>query len=487
MKNAIVIGSGIAGLASAIRLQNKGYQTTVLEKNNYTGGKLTEIQLGNFRFDAGPSLFTLPELIEELFAISNKNISDNFNYEKCEISCNYFFEDDTLLKFYADKQRLKEEIETKLSVDFSLLEKYLNRSNYKYEATKAIFLEKSLHKVNSYFSKEIIPCLKAIPKLDLFETLNETNTKNLNHPKLIQIFNRYATYNGSSPYLASGILSLIPHLELNQGSFFPKDGMHSISKALTKLALDLGVKFILNTQVNELVQKNGKIEIVKSNQGDFKGDIVICNADIKTAYNSFLKNYKQPEKILNQERSSSGIIFYWGINRTFENLDLHNILFSTNYKEEFEHIFTYKTVYSDPTIYINVTSKKSASDAPNGCENWFVMINVPSNENHNWEEIRKQARQSIIQKINKILKVNIENHIIEEDYLDPTRIELRTSSAGGALYGSSSNSRNAAFFRHPNFSTIPNLFFVGGSVHPGGGIPLCLNSAKIACDLIKNA
>jgi phytoene desaturase len=485
MKRAIVIGSGIAGLASAIRLQNKGFQTTILEKNNYTGGKLTEIQLGEYRFDAGPSLFTLPKLIEELFTISNRNIGDYFNYEKCEISCNYFFEDDTLLKFYADKQHLKKEIESKLSVDFSPLEKYLYRSEYKYEATKAIFLDKSLHKLNTYFSKEIIPCLKAIPKLDLFETLNETNTKKLNHPKLIQIFNRYATYNGSSPYLASGILSLIPHLELNQGSFFPKGGMHSITKSLTQLALDLGITFELNTTVEELIQKNGKIQQVKTNKGDFDADLVICNSDIKTAYNTFLKKFKHPTKILSQERSSSGIIFYWGIKRSFENLDLHNILFSDNYEKEFEHIFQSKTVFNDPTLYINITSKKNKSDAPEGCENWFVMINVPSNENQNWDQTIKEAKTNIINKINRILKTDIQQHIVEEDYLDPTLIETRTSSAGGALYGSSSNSRNAAFFRHPNFSSISNLFFVGGSVHPGGGIPLCLNSAKIACDLIN--
>ncbi len=126
------------------------------------------------------------------------------------------------------------------------------------------------------------------------------------------------------------------------------------------------------------------------------------------------------------------------------------------------------------------------SDAPTNAENWFVMINVPSNENQNWELLINDARKIIIDKINRVIETDIEKHIVEEDYLDPRRIEIRTSSSGGALYGSSSNSRNAAFFRHPNFSEYKNLFFVGGSVHPGGGIPLCLNSAKIACELVNN-
>lgn len=484
MKTAIVIGSGVAGIATSIRLQLKGYQTTVLEKNSYLGGKLTEIQLGNFRFDAGPSLFTSPNLIEELFHISKKNMTDYFDYETCDISCNYFFDDKTHLTFYADKQKLKNEIESKLNVSFKPLEKYLKLSEYKYEATKPIFLEKSLHKTSTYFSKKLIKCIQAIPKLNLFESLDKTNNKALNHPKLIQIFNRYATYNGSSPYLASGILSLIPHLELNQGSFFPKSGMHSITKALTKLATDLGVQFITNISVNELTKKDEIIHSVKTSNGEYQADIIVCNADVKTAYDTFLNKLNKPYKILEQERSSSGIIFYWGINKKFSNLDLHNILFSSNYKEEFNHIFNLKSIYFDPTVYINITSKKNKDDAPENAENWFVMVNVPSDENHNWEEIRLITRKNIINKINKVLDTNIEDYIIEEDYLDPTRIQIRTSSAGGALYGSSSNSRNAAFFRHPNFSEIKNLFFVGGSVHPGGGIPLCLNSAKIATELI---
>jgi phytoene desaturase len=486
MKTAIVIGSGVAGLAAAIRLQNKGYSTLVLEKNNYVGGKLTQIQLGDFRFDAGPSLFTLPELIEELFAISNKNISDYFEYEKCSISCNYFFEDKTKLTFYSNEVQLKNEIESKLNISFSPLKNYLTNAAYKYNSTKEIFLEKSLHKLQTYFSYPIIKCVKAIPKLNLFSTLDETNTKELNHPKLIQIFNRYATYNGSSPYKASGILSLIPHLELNKGSFFPKNGMHSITESLTKLAIDLGVEFKLNTSVNELITEKDRIKEVITDKGNYKADVVICNADIKAAYNSFLSKFKKPTKILQQERSSSGIIFYWGINKSFNELDLHNILFSDNYKEEFNHIFNKKSIYSDPTVYINITSKLNKNDAPTNAENWFVMINVPSNENQNWEQLINNARKIIIDKINRVLETDIEKHIIEEDYLDPRRIEIRTSSSGGALYGSSSNSRNAAFFRHPNFSEFKNLFFVGGSVHPGGGIPLCLNSAKIACELVKN-
>jgi len=179
------------------------------------------------------------------------------------------------------------------------------------------------------------------------------------------------------------------------------------------------------------------------------------------------------------------LIFYWGIKQSFPQLDLHNIFFSENYKEEFDTLFQKKNVSNDPTVYINITSKKLSSDAPENSENWFVMINVPSNSGQNWDDIRTTARQNILSKLSRILKTDIESLIEEEEYLDPIRIEAKTSSHAGALYGASSNDRMAAFFRHPNFSKVKGLYFAGGSVHPGGGIPLCLLSAKIVGELVE--
>jgi phytoene dehydrogenase-like protein len=204
-------------------------------------------------------------------------------------------------------------------------------------------------------------------------------------------------------------------------------------------------------------------------------------------WKSYLLNRKEAEKILAQEKSSSALIFYWGINKQFEELDLHNILFTKNYEEEFKQIFRDKTIYQDPTIYINISSKYKTNDAPEGCENWFVMINTPNNQGQNWDELIAEGRKNIITKINRLLKTDIEKYIINEDVLDPRSIETKTNSHLGALYGNASNNIFAAFLRHKNFSSnIKGLYFCGGSVHPGGGIPLCLNSARIAVDLIKD-
>jgi phytoene dehydrogenase-like protein len=207
--------------------------------------------------------------------------------------------------------------------------------------------------------------------------------------------------------------------------------------------------------------------------------------DMVNAYKSILRKQKQPTKLLDQPKSSSALIFYWGVKKVFPELDLHNILFSDNYKEEFEHIFHQKTIYNDPTVYINITSVYKPEDAPKNCMNWFTMINVPNNQGQDWDKLIVEARNHIIQKINRILKTDIESLIETEEILEPRTIESKTSSANGALYGNSSNNRYAAFLRHANYSSdIKNLYFCGGSVHPGGGIPLCLLSAKIMSEMI---
>ncbi len=212
---------------------------------------------------------------------------------------------------------------------------------------------------------------------------------------------------------------------------------------------------------------------------------MVSNLDVYPTYRKLLPQLAAPEKILAQERSSSALIFYWGVSGTFPQLDVHNILFSADYAREFKHLFDDHTLTDDPTVYINITSKKEPTDAPPGAENWFVMINAPANRGQDWDRLIRSARQHIVKKINRLLKTDIENLIRFEDVLDPRSIELKTASFRGSLYGTSSNNRMAAFLRHPKFCRkIPTLFFCGGSVHPGGGIPLCLMSAKITSELI---
>jgi len=326
-----------------------------------------------------------------------------------------------------------------------------------------------------------------MPFLGIFSKLNTHNERQFSEPKLVQLFNRYATYNGSDPYQAPAVLQSIPHLEFNIGAYLPQNGMHDITQSLEELALRKGIKIHLNATASKIEIAENKVAGVWINNELKPASIVVSNVDIFPTYRKLLPDLKAPEKVMSQPRSSSALIFYWGMNKEFAQLDVHNIFFSEDYKAEFESIFKDKKVGEDPTIYVNITSKKIKSDAPLGCENWFVMINVPGNTGQNWDEITETSRVKIINKLSAILKEDISKLILNESILDPRSIESKTSSYQGSLYGSSSNNRNAAFQRHANFkSTVKGLYFCGGSVHPGGGIPLCLQSARIVADLIPN-
>ena len=208
--------------------------------------------------------------------------------------------------------------------------------------------------------------------------------------------------------------------------------------------------------------------------------------DVFYTYQKLLNDPQKAKKILKQERSSSALVFYWGIKKEFAQLGLHNIFFAKDYNAEFDHLFRLKKMYHDPTVYINITSKcEKGLQAPEGKENWFVMVNAPANTGQDWETYREKYRSSIIQKLNRLLQTDIEPLIEVEEILDPVMIESKTASYMGSLYGTSSNSKMAAFLRHANFTGALNgLYFVGGSVHPGGGIPLCLKSAKIMSDIV---
>jgi phytoene dehydrogenase-like protein len=245
------------------------------------------------------------------------------------------------------------------------------------------------------------------------------------------------------------------------------------------------VNFYLNTPVEEILHDGKKVTGVRVKGEKLLYDRVVSNADVVTTYDKLIRNIKGPKRIYTQERSSSALVFNWGIKRSFPELDLHNIFFSNDYRSEFNALFQTKTLWHDPTVYIFISSKQVDGDAPPGCENWFTMINAPHIAGQDWNLLVQEARKNILQKITRVLGVEIEPLIEAEWIFDPPQIESRTSSYLGSLYGTSSNSMTAAFNRHPNFtSRLKNLYFVGGSVHPGGGIPLCLSSAKIVSEII---
>ena len=485
-KKSVIIGSGVAGMACAIRLAVQGFAVTVFEKNSYPGGKLSAFRKDGFHFDAGPSLFTQPQNIEELFALANEPIENYLSYHKIDIACKYFFENGKEINAYSDKDLFANEMEEKTGEPKDNITNYLGRSEKLYNNVASIFLNYSLHKKSTWLHPRSVKAFSSIKFPYIFKSLNQYN-KSFKAKETQQIFNRFATYNGSNPYKAPAMLSLIPHLEQTEGAYYPHGGMINITNALYKLALKKGVQFNFGVEVQKIICPDNIAAGIVVNNKNIMADVVVSNSDVYFTYKNLLSNYIKAIDVLKQERSSSALAFYWGINTSFPSLELHNIFFSENYSAEFDHIFKSKKLYTDPTVYINITSKIEKAQAPTGCENWFVMINVPATNNYDVEVVKNNAKEYIISKLNRILKTDIASHIVTETFLHPQSIEANTGSYLGALYGASSNSKTAAFLRHPNFSKrIKNLYCCGGSVHPGGGIPLCLKSAKIVSDLVKH-
>ena len=483
-----VIGSGIAGLSAAIRLSLQGRKVVVFEKNTYTGGKITAFEKQGFRFDMGPSLFTMPQLVEELFELAGKTPKDYFQYHTHDEVCRYFWLDGKCLTLYPSVDRNVEAITTVFGKESGRrVRKYFDDARKKFELTAPFFLESSLHKAKTFLSPRVLKVVSEIPRLGLFSTLDDQNKRYFKEPKLVQLFNRYATYNGSSPYQTPGIMQMISHLEHGMGTHFPVGGMHAISQSLTKLAQELGVQFELSSMVEHILVEENKVQGVMVNGTERMFDLVVCNSDIKHAYHELLpKQVRRPRKTLAQEPSSSALIFYWGIGQSFPEMDLHNIIFSEDYKEEFDHICSNGPFWKDPTIYIHISNRLEVDDAPKGKDSWFVMVNVPYDQGQDWEDIVRKVRRKLIERISSVLGKDIASLIETEEILTPTQIQQRTSSVGGALYGTSSNERMAAFLRHSNkSSSVKGLYFCGGSAHPGGGVPLCILSGKIAAEWIK--
>lgn len=486
MKIAI-IGAGIGGLAAAIRLRVQGHSVTVYEKNERPGGKIAETRIAGFRFDTGPSLFTLPELTEELFGLCGEQMKEHLPYFKLNTNCKYFYPDGCRFTFYQDKGKLGKELTEKHIKNPESIFKRLADSKEVYDLSAPVFLFSDFHKLANFNTPPYKKIATKLYKLDFLRTMHRANKRDFADGRLVKIFDRYATYNGSNPYRAPATLNMIAHLENNIGAFFPERGIYSIAEEVHKLALKQGVEFRFGEKVEKIIVRDRRASAIRTALGEQNYELIVSDVDVRYLAESLVANYPLRKRLRRAQPSSSSLIFYWAVEVESDKLELHNIIFSNDYKFEFDALFNRKTISDDPTVYIFVSSKVVREDAPVGCENWFVMVNAPADSGQDWERLIHDTRKNIIKKINSTLSVDITNHIRGERIVSPLTIQQQTMSAGGALYGASSNSMWSAFLRHPNhLSAIDNLYFVGGSVHPGGGIPLCLANAKIVCDQIND-
>ncbi len=482
-----VIGGGVAGLAAAARLAAQGYRVDLLEAASEPGGKMRDYQAEGFRFDGGPSLFTLPEVMEQLFADCGKKMSDYVTYDRLELVTRYFYPDGTQVNAWSSPERLASELEQKIGEPAAQVLAFLKRAAYMYRITASVFIERSLHDWRNLLRLSTFLRLFAIPRLGIFTSMYHFQKRWLRHERSLQLFGRFATYNGSDPYRAPGTLSMIAHVEQERGAFYPHGGMVALRDALHQLAIDLGVHIRVNTRADRFWIHEKRLKGLLLGEEREVYPIVVCANDILQVQRQQMPRKYSLKRFLSQELSTSAVVFHWAVRGSFPQLDLHNVFFSTHYRREFQHLQRGEIDF-DPTWYVYISSKKNPADAPSGFENWFVMANVPAQRDLPWEALVERLREEAFDRLSKALGIDLKSLVNEQRVITPLEMERATGAVGGALYGPASNSRWSAFLRQANRDQrIKGLFYCGGTVHPGGGIPLCLHSAAITADLVARA
>ncbi len=516
MNDILIIGAGIGGLSTAIRLAAAGQRVTIYEKNQQVGGKMGQIEADGFRWDIGPSVITMRPVFEELFASAGRRLEDYLTLEPVDPLTRYFYPNGSSLDATQDREKMASQIRQIDPKDVAGYQNYLRYAAQIHRITGPVFIYDQPPTWRSFLRVPFADWFK----IDGLRTMQQAIENHVRSPELRQLLGRFATYVGGSPYLAPATLNVIAHVELSGGVWYPRGGIYAIAQAMAQLARELGVTIHTKCGVQEIGVDNGRFHhLTLENGKTVTGTAVVSNLDVTTTRQHLLRNFfnakaqrrrglgswltrliSSQQTLRNEgpihnsqfttpnsqfDSSCSGFILLLGINKQFPQLAHHNILFSPDYPAEFKAIFEDGRPPDDPTIYIAITSKTDPQHAPAAGENWFVLVNAPPLDNrYDWQVNQQAYRDLVLQKIAGF-GFDVRNHIVTEQILTPVDLAEGSGAWRGALYGASPNSRWAAFKRpHNRSKEIQGLYFVGGTTHPGGGVPMVTLSGKVAAELV---
>ena len=482
----VIIGAGIGGLSAAIRLAVAGQRVVIFEQNATVGGKMGQIEAAGFRWDTGPSVITMRPVFEELFQSAGRRLQDYLTLEPVEPLTRYFYPDGTRLDMTSNWPALAAQIAAIEPRDVEGYLRFLAHAARLHRLTGPVFIYDQPPTWRSF--GRVSPL--ALPQIEPWLTLDQSIRRFVRSPHLRQLLGRFATYVGASPYQAPATLGVIAHVELTGGVWYPRGGIYAIAQALLRLATELGVEIHTHQPVQQIVVSGGRATgVILADGTQVAAQAVVANVDVTTVYDRLLPlNFTTRsihKKITQIEPSCSGYVLLIGVEGTHPTLAHHNIFFAPDYRREFTDIFQRGIPPRDPTIYVAITSKSDPDHAPSGCENWFVLVNAPPlGSDFSWLHEEKNYRKQVLDRLASF-GYPLHDRIRHLTVLTPEDLAQRTGAWRGALYGISSNQALNAFRRpHNRCPTIQGLYFVGGTTHPGGGVPMVILSGKVVAEMV---
>lgn len=484
-----IVGGGIGGLVAAIQLAYIGYRVDVFEQSDRVGGKCNVSTFDGCTFETGPTLVTMPFVMDEVFRRVGKSREDYIVLHPVDPACQYRWSDGSRLDMPFSLEDVIDNIEKFAPGEGAHARAYLEHAKDVYEMTKDVFIFSPFDGFLEFVKPRNMGMLPKLHKLRFASTLHSHNASYFRDQRLLQLFDRFATYNGSNPFKAPATLMVIPWVEIGFGAWYPEGGMYSIIDGLVCLATELGVSIHTGRRVSSITSTRKKATGVILEDGErFECEHVISNADVFVTRKHLL-GLDVPEP---KDLSCSGLVIQASVDRVDHGLAHHSILFADDYRREFEAIERGPRNDENATIYISRSVAADARLAGTERENWFMLVNAPANgvstilnrhEPSTWEGHNETLLDNVLQRM-KVF--GLQPSIREYRVRTPDTMAQEWSSYRGALYGASSNSPLSAFLRPRQKSQdIENLWYVGGSAHPGGGIPLVATSGLLAASLIQ--
>ena len=485
-RRMVIIGAGLGGLATALRSAVHGWTVTVCEQGATVGGKMNIFESNGFRFDTGPSLITLPHIFQDLFASAGERFEDYCTLRRLSPLTQYRYPDGTKLLYPAPLPEMLEGIRSIEPSDVDGFWRFMKLGAKIYELSRGTFFTRSPFSPPSFRE---IGALKHFPLRYAWGNYAATVAAHFRSPHLRQLFNRYPTYVGSSPYLAPATLAVIPYIEFAYGGWYVDGGLYSITRSIETMLNKRNVDIRTSSRVVQILLSGGRVRGVLLESGEqIDADVVVMNGD--TAVSQRLLDpakHAANHSDRDEEKSLSAVVFLVGVKKRIESLSHHTILFSADYEKEFHQLFTERKFPDDPTLYINVTSKTDPAAAPAGSESMFIMANAPAYDVQRWNTsaVRKVWMQ-VTHKLRSAGAIFDESDIAVREVWTPARFETSYGTPGGSIYGRASHSWKTTFFRTSNKDrAVKGLYNVGGTSHPGGGTPMVLLSASITSSLIE--